>query len=51
MRLEKPTGTYLLAYPGLWSIALAAGAGQPPDLWLSALFVVGSVVRGGRGLS
>jgi hypothetical protein len=44
MRLEKPIGTYLLAWPGLWSIALAAPAGQLPDPWLSSLFVVGAVV-------
>ncbi|GBF96715.1 hypothetical protein Rsub_09457 [Raphidocelis subcapitata] len=49
MRLEKPIGTYLLAWPGLWSIALAAEKGHLPDPWLSFLFVVGAVLLRGAG--
>jgi len=32
--------------PPLRSIALAAGPGQLPDLWLTSLFGIGAVVRG-----
>ncbi|WIA35236.1 hypothetical protein OEZ86_003698 [Tetradesmus obliquus] len=49
MRLDKPIGSWLLAWPGLWSIALAAGPGQLPDLWLTALFGVGAVLMRGAG--
>lgn len=49
MRLEKPIGTWLLLWPGLWSIALAAPAGQLPDLWLSSLFGLGAVLLRGAG--
>ncbi|KAI8471540.1 MAG: UbiA prenyltransferase family [Monoraphidium minutum] len=49
MRLEKPIGTYLLAWPGLWSIALAAPPGHFPDPWLSSLFIVGAVLLRGAG--
>lgn len=34
MRIEKPIGTWLLAWPCFWSIALAAPPGAPPDLRL-----------------
>ncbi|PNG85279.1 4-hydroxybenzoate polyprenyltransferase, mitochondrial, partial [Tetrabaena socialis] len=47
MRLDKPTGTWLLALPCFWSIALAAPPGHLPDLYVMALFGVGAVV--GRG--
>eukprot|EP00798_Chlamydomonas_sp_ICE-L_P009804 gene9804-7694_t len=43
MRMDKPIGTYLLMYPCFWSIALAAGPGNTPDLKLLVLFGIGSV--------
>ncbi|KAF8060498.1 histidine--tRNA ligase [Scenedesmus sp. PABB004] len=49
MRLDKPIGSWLLAWPGLWSIALAAPPGHLPDPWLTALFGVGAVVRRAPG--
>lgn len=45
MRLEKPIGTWLLLWPGLWSISLAAPPGALPDPWFTGLFAVGAVVR------
>jgi len=47
MRLDRPIGTWLLLFPCWWSIALAAPGA--PDLWLMALFTVGSVVMRGAG--
>ena len=49
MRLEKPIGTWLLAWPCFWSIALAAPPGTPPDLRLLALFGAGAVLLRGAG--
>lgn len=49
MRLDKPVGSWLLAWPGLWSIALAAPAGHLPDPWLSLLFAGGAVLLRGTG--
>lgn len=46
-RLDRPIGTWLLLFPGWWSIALA-GQGMP-DLWLMALFGIGAVVMRGAG--
>jgi 4-hydroxybenzoate polyprenyltransferase len=48
-RLDRPIGTWLLLFPCWWSIALAAPAGQWPDLGLLALFAVGSLVMRGAG--
>lgn len=48
MRLDKPIGTWLLLWPGLWAVALAAPAGSPPDLWTSGLFAMGAVVSASR---
>jgi len=45
MRLDKPIGTWLLLWPCLWSIALAAPPGALPDPWVAGLFSVGAVVR------
>jgi 4-hydroxybenzoate polyprenyltransferase len=47
MRLDRPIGTWLLLFPCWWSIALASKGW--PDLWLMALFGVGSVVMRGAG--
>jgi 4-hydroxybenzoate polyprenyltransferase len=49
MRLEKPVGSWLLAWPGLWSIALAASPGHLPDPYLSLLFAGGAVLLRGTG--
>lgn len=46
-RLDRPIGTWLLLFPGWWSIALAAD--RAPDLWLAALFGIGAVVMRGAG--
>ncbi|VDN54849.1 unnamed protein product [Dracunculus medinensis] len=42
MRVDKPTGTWLLYWPCTWSIGLAAQAGCFPDLKMLALFGAGS---------
>jgi 4-hydroxybenzoate polyprenyltransferase len=47
MRLDRPIGTWLLLFPGWWSIALVADVRQ--GLWLFALFAVGAVVMRGAG--
>ena len=49
MRLEKPAGTLLLFWPCAWALALAAPAGQLPDLGLLALFGGGAVLLRGAG--
>ena len=50
MRADRPIGTWLLLWPGLWSIALAAVAtGGSPDLKLMALFAIGAFVMRGAG--
>jgi 4-hydroxybenzoate polyprenyltransferase len=46
-RLDRPIGTWLLLFPGWWSLALAAPAW--PDWRLMALFAVGAVVMRGAG--
>ncbi len=55
-RLDRPIGTWLLLFPGWWSIALAAQvdggtgfAGRLPDLWLILLFAIGAVAMRGAG--
>ncbi|MCF8491703.1 MAG: 4-hydroxybenzoate octaprenyltransferase [Rhodospirillum sp.] len=47
MRLDRPIGTWLLLFPCWWSLALASDGW--PDLWLMALFAVGSLVMRGAG--
>ncbi|KAI3428667.1 hypothetical protein D9Q98_007490 [Chlorella vulgaris] len=49
MRLDKPIGTWLLAWPCFWSICLAAPPGTLPDLRLLALFGSGAVLLRGAG--
>ncbi|MCL7035617.1 hypothetical protein MKW94_029014 [Papaver nudicaule] len=48
-RLDKPIGTWLLAWPCMWSITLAASPGNLPDLKLLALFGCGSLLLRGAG--
>ena len=56
VRVDRPIGTWLLLFPGWWSIALAAQVdggsgfiGRLPDLWLMVLFAVGAVAMRGAG--
>ena len=42
-------GTWLLAWPCFWSIALAAGPGGWPDVKLLALFGCGALLLRGAG--
>ena len=44
-----PAGTWLLAWPCFWSIALAAPLGSLPDLRLLALFGTGALLLRGAG--
>ncbi len=46
-RLDKPIGTWLLLWPGLWSAALAADG--LPDIRLLALFAAGALVMRSAG--
>ena len=49
VRLDRPIGTALLAWPCFWSIALAADAGALPDARLLGLFGVGALLLRGAG--
>mmetsp|Transcript_3520 Transcript_3520/g.10224 ORF Transcript_3520/g.10224 Transcript_3520/m.10224 type:complete len:516 (+) Transcript_3520:248-1795(+) len=49
MRLDKPIGTWLLLWPCLWSLALAAPPGSLPDARLAALCGVGALLLRGAG--
>ncbi|BBN06972.1 4-hydroxybenzoate polyprenyltransferase [Marchantia polymorpha subsp. ruderalis] len=48
-RLDRPIGTWLLAWPCFWSICLAAPAGSFPDLKLMSLFGLGAILLRGAG--
>ncbi|KAH8871319.1 4-hydroxybenzoate polyprenyltransferase isoform 4 [Schistosoma japonicum] len=48
-RFARPTGTWLLYLPCTWSIALAAPPGHLPDLYMLALFGMGSVLMRSAG--
>ncbi|GJW52753.1 4-hydroxybenzoate polyprenyltransferase, mitochondrial, partial [Tanacetum coccineum] len=48
-RLDKPIGTWLLAWPCFWSITLAAPPGHLPDFKMMALFGCGSLLLRGAG--
>uniref|UniRef100_A0A0E0LUK6 4-hydroxybenzoate polyprenyltransferase, mitochondrial n=1 Tax=Oryza punctata TaxID=4537 RepID=A0A0E0LUK6_ORYPU len=48
-RLDKPIGTWLLAWPSFWSITMAAMPGEMPDMRMLALFACGSVLIRGAG--
>jgi 4-hydroxybenzoate polyprenyltransferase len=47
MRLDRPIGTWLLLFPGLWSIAMALKG--PADLKFFVYFTVGALVMRGAG--
>lgn len=52
MRADRPIGTWLLLWPGLWSLALAnhsIDAGWPVTLKLMALFTLGAFIMRGAG--
>ncbi|KAK8933693.1 hypothetical protein KSP39_PZI015900 [Platanthera zijinensis] len=48
-RLDKPIGTWLLAWPCMWSITMASTPGELPDLKMLALFGSGAVLLRGAG--
>src|SRR5215469_14378279 len=47
-RLDRPIGTWLLLFPGWWSVAMAS-SGRTPDWLLLALFAIGAVAMRGAG--
>jgi 4-hydroxybenzoate polyprenyltransferase len=48
-RLHKPIGTWLLLFPGWWSLTLAAAPGHWPSARLIVLFGIGAVVMRAAG--
>jgi len=48
-RLDRPIGTWLLLWPGLWAVALAAPTASLPDFQLIVLFFLGAFVMRGAG--
>ncbi|KAJ4912997.1 4-hydroxybenzoate polyprenyltransferase [Raphanus sativus] len=48
-RLDKPIGTWLLAWPCMWSIALAADPGSLPSFKMMGLFGCGALLLRGAG--
>ncbi|XWS68500.1 hypothetical protein CRYUN_Cryun04dG0095900 [Craigia yunnanensis] len=48
-RLDKPIGTWLLAWPCMWSITLASTPGHLPDFKMMALFGSGALLLRGAG--
>ncbi|XP_021730901.1 4-hydroxybenzoate polyprenyltransferase, mitochondrial-like [Chenopodium quinoa] len=48
-RLDKPIGTWLLAWPCMWSITMAAEPGSLPDFKMLALFGCGAFLLRGAG--
>jgi len=50
IRIDRPIGTWLLLFPGWWSLSLAAAAeGRWPDWRLAALFAAGALLMRGAG--
>uniref|UniRef100_A0A0N5A904 4-hydroxybenzoate polyprenyltransferase n=1 Tax=Syphacia muris TaxID=451379 RepID=A0A0N5A904_9BILA len=49
MRVDSPTGTWLLFWPCTWSIGLAAPAGALPSMSALALFGIGSFLMRAGG--
>ena len=48
-RLHGPIGTWLLLFPGWWSLTLAAAPGDLPDGKMLVLFAIGALVMRGAG--
>jgi 4-hydroxybenzoate polyprenyltransferase len=48
-RVDRPIGTWLLLFPGWWSLALAAAPGQLPDGYVMVLFAIGALLMRGAG--
>ena len=48
-RIHAPIGTWLLLFPGWWSLTLAAAPGDLPDGWMMVLFGVGALVMRAAG--
>ncbi|XP_031374259.1 4-hydroxybenzoate polyprenyltransferase, mitochondrial [Punica granatum] len=48
-RLDKPIGTWLLAWPCMWSITLAGSPGSLPDFNMLTLFGCGALLLRGAG--
>ncbi|KAL6497468.1 Palmitoyl-protein thioesterase 1 [Orobanche gracilis] len=48
-RLDKPIGTWLLAWPCMWSITMAATPGSLPDFKMMMLFGTGALLLRGAG--
>ena len=48
-RADKPIGTWLLLWPGCWSIAMVAPAAGLPNLLMLSKFALGAVVMRGAG--
>jgi 4-hydroxybenzoate polyprenyltransferase len=48
-RVDRPIGTWLLLFPGWWSLALAAAPGALPDGYVMVLFAIGALVMRGAG--
>lgn len=46
-RFDRPIGTWLLLFPGWWSLALATPGW--PSLWLVVLFGLGAIIMRGSG--
>ncbi|KPM06956.1 4-hydroxybenzoate polyprenyltransferase, mitochondrial-like protein [Sarcoptes scabiei] len=49
MRLDKPTGTWLLIFPCWWSIAMSTAAGSLPSLTNLGLFSIGAIMMRSAG--
>ncbi|KAL0417031.1 UNVERIFIED_CONTAM: 4-hydroxybenzoate polyprenyltransferase, mitochondrial [Sesamum latifolium] len=48
-RLDKPIGTWLLAWPCMWSITIAGAPGSLPDIKMMMLFGTGALLLRGAG--
>jgi 4-hydroxybenzoate polyprenyltransferase len=48
-RVHAPIGTWLLLFPGWWTLTLAAAPGGLPDGYVMVLFAIGAFVMRGAG--
>ena len=46
-RMHKPIGIFLVVWPMLWALWLAAGG--LPDLWVLFVFVIGAILMRSAG--